>query len=461
MRPWNDSTLGEVLTVIRGVSYKKEQASRQPAKGYLPVLRATNIQDRLTFDELVYVPRANVSPEQLLRKNDIVIAASSGSRAIVGKAAQLNQDWEGSFGAFCFGLRPIESVSPRFVGWFLQTREYRNRVSELAAGVNINNLRTKHIEETPIRLPPLDEQERIVAEIEKQFTRLDAGVASLKRVQTALKRYRASVLKAACEGRLVPTEAELARKENRGYETGEQLLQRILKERREKWSGKGKYKEPATPNLVDLAELPEGWIWATVEQLSNVVRGASPRPAGDPKYFGGNISWITVGPITADETAYLKSVRETVTEAGRERSRYIEPHTLLLTNSGATLGVPKISLIGGCINDGVAALLDVNYPLKLYLLYFLRTQTKSLRGVNQGAAQPNLNTTIIKAITVPLPPRAEEQRIVAEIERRLSMIAELETMTSTELRRAIRLRQSILQRAFSGRLATTVGTGSL
>ena len=104
----------------------------------------------------------------------------------------------------------------------------------------------------PFPVPPLDEQQRIVAEIEKQFTRLDAGVASLKRVQIALKRYRASVLKAACEGRLVPTEAELARKENRSYETGEQLLQRILKERREKWNGKGKYKEPTAPDMTGL-----------------------------------------------------------------------------------------------------------------------------------------------------------------------------------------------------------------
>jgi type I restriction enzyme, S subunit len=130
---WTQSRLGDVLTVIRGVSYKKEVAKSQPADGYVPILRATNIQDRLMFDELVYVPRSNVSPEQQLRKGDIVVAASSGSRAVVGKAAQLNEDWNGSFGAFCFGLRPSETVNPRFVGWFLQTREYRNRVSGLAA----------------------------------------------------------------------------------------------------------------------------------------------------------------------------------------------------------------------------------------------------------------------------------------------------------------------------------------
>src|SRR6266516_897045 len=124
MTGWKLQKLGEVLKVIRGVSYKKEQASSEPAEGYVPIFRATNIQDGLTFDWLVYVPSSRVSPEQRLQKNDIVIAASSGSRAVVGKAAQLNADWDGSFGAFCFGLRPTDSVNPRFVGWFLQTREY-------------------------------------------------------------------------------------------------------------------------------------------------------------------------------------------------------------------------------------------------------------------------------------------------------------------------------------------------
>ena len=124
-----------------------------------------------------------------------------------------------------------------------------------------------------------------MAEIEKQFTRLEAGVTALRRVQVNLKRYRAAVLKAACEGKLVPTEAELARVGRvppRGvrpnaksaasgdaacndapYETGEQLLQRILAERRKNWTGRGKYKEPAAPDTAKLPPLPEGWTWAT------------------------------------------------------------------------------------------------------------------------------------------------------------------------------------------------------
>ena len=113
--------------------------------------------------------------------------------------------------------------------------------------------------------------------------------------------------------------------------------------------------------------------------------------------------------------------------------------------------MPKISLISGCINDGVAALLDVEYPLKQYLVHFLRTKTDSLRQVNQGAAQPNLNTTIIKAMPVPLPPLAEQPRILAEVDRHLSIVREVEAEVDNNLKRAQALRQVKLAEAFSSR----------
>ena len=120
----------------------------------------------------------------------------------------------------------------------------------------------------------LPEQRRIVAEIEKQFTRLEAGVAALRRVQANLKRYRAAVLKAACEGRLVPTEAELAKTGNRKakFETGEELLARILTERRQNWQGRGKYKEPAAPDTANLPPLPKAGHGRRIEQISTRVQ---------------------------------------------------------------------------------------------------------------------------------------------------------------------------------------------
>ena len=201
--------------------------------------------------------------------------------------------------------------------------------------------------------------------------------------------------------------------------------------------------------------LPKGWEWSPLGKLSNVVRGGSPRPAGDPRYFGGDIPWITVGPITADKTPYLRAVPQTVTAAGKERSRFVEPGTLLLTNSGATLGVPKITLIGGCINDGVAALLDVPESLKLYLLYFLQTQTERLRGVNQGAAQPNLNTTIIKDISVPLAPNDEQRRIVAEIEKQFTRMEAGVAALRRVQANLKRYRAAVLKAACEGRLVPT------
>ena len=127
------------------------------------------------------------------------------------------------------------------------------------------------------------EQRRIVEAIESYFTRLDDAVATLERVQRNLKRYRASVLKAAVEGRLVPTEAELARAEGRDYEPASALLERILAERRRRWheaGGRGKYQEPVAPDTTDLPELPEGWCWASVDgcRRCSLATAGSPVP---------------------------------------------------------------------------------------------------------------------------------------------------------------------------------------
>jgi type I restriction enzyme S subunit len=202
----------------------------------------------------------------------------------------------------------------------------------------------------------------------------------------------------------------------------------------------------------ELHQLPNLWIWTKIGEFVEIVRGGSPRPAGSPRYFGGNIPWITVGELTKDETIYLTKVSSFVTEEGRENSRFINADTLLLTNSGATLGVPKITLIDGCINDGSVALLGLDPIPKLYLYYFLKSQTKRLRQINQGAAQPNLNTDIVRNIVVPFPPMEEQKEVINEIERHISQIDHLENTIITSLRQSESLRQSILKRAFEGKL---------
>jgi type I restriction enzyme, S subunit len=455
---WSSTTLGDVLTVIRGVTYKKDQASSSPLREHIPILRATNIQNGLHFHDLVYVPKECVSDIQLLRRGDIVIAASSGSRTVVGKAAQLTIDWQGSFGAFCFGLRPKGAVEPRFLAWFLQTSEYRHRVSELAAGVNINNLRAIHIEQTPLRLPDLSEQNRIVTEIEKQFTRLDASVAALKRGEANLKRYRASALNAACEGRLVPTEAQLRRRtegspSEEPYESGKELLARVLVERRERLGRGEKYVEPKQARTGSPDALPLGWTWATFEQLCERVTVGF---VGSMKheYVEHGVPFLRSQNVRENRFDRQGLLHISASFHKRLSKSALQPGDLAIVRSGSvgvTCVIPESLPEANCSD-----LVLIQRPIGLvpqYGAYYMNSVAKRhVEAGKVGVALIHFNTKSVAALVIPLPPLAEQHRIVAEVERRLSVVDELERVVEANLQRAKSLRQSILHRAFSGNL---------
>lgn len=153
-------------------------------------------------------------------------------------------------------------------------------------------------------------------------------------------------------------------------------------------------------------------------EVSNVVRGSTPRPAGDPRYFGGDhIPWITVGEITKDDGVYLESTEAQLTELGASFSRQIPSGTVILSNSGWTLGVPKILRITGCANDGVAAFLDLDPRVDPLFLYFrLFGMTEYLRNViAAGGDQPNLNTDLISKLTIPLLTLEQQAEAVAQV----------------------------------------------
>lgn len=161
--------VADITSQIRGVSYKPSDVKEGQIRGAKPILRANNITaDGLVFDDLVWVDEKVISEHQLLQKFDIVIAASSGSKSVIGKASQLGQSWEGSFGAFCKVLRPkIDKVDPKYLYYFFQTKEYRTTVSFLASGANINNLRNEHLDNLQIPLPPLPIQKKIATILDK------------------------------------------------------------------------------------------------------------------------------------------------------------------------------------------------------------------------------------------------------------------------------------------------------
>jgi type I restriction enzyme, S subunit len=169
---------------------------------------------------------------------------------------------------------------------------------------------------------------------------------------------------------------------------------------------------------TEVGLIPSDWEVKTISQISNPVRGGSPRPAGDPRYFNGNyIPWLTVAALTNIPLSqlYVSETETYLTEQGSLHSRILEKETLIIANSGATLGVTKILAIKCCANDGIAALLDFDKGTnKQYLVYFINTQIKYLREVvATGNGQRNLNTGLIGNIKVPLPPTIEEQTAIA------------------------------------------------
>ena len=167
---------------------------------------------------------------------------------------------------------------------------------------------------------------------------------------------------------------------------------------------------------TEVGILPDDWDVLTLGELGTVVRGGSPRPAGDPRFFNGNyIPWLTVAALTTvpDHQLHISETFGFLTEEGSKRSRTLDIGTLIIANSGATLGVAKLLDVQCCANDGIAAILNRKNGDDEFLCHYINSQTKKLReDIATGNGQPNLNTGIIRGIAVPFP-QEEEQRAIA------------------------------------------------
>jgi type I restriction enzyme S subunit len=411
--------------------------------------RITDSEDHITEAAL------EESTAKLIPAGSILVVTRSGILshtlpvAVTTVPVTVNQDLK--------AITPKDGVLPEYVAWALRcfAREILNTCSK--QGTTVASIETAALHRFEIPVAPLDQQKRIVAEIEKQFSRLDEAVANLKRVKANLKRYKAAVLKAAVEGRLVESEAELARREGRSFETGAQLLQRILETRRSQWKGKGKYKEPAAPDTTDLPELPEGWVWASLDQLSwDSSYGTSAKCAYENK--GPPVLRIPNVDKAAIDLADVKYAPNDLTVAKEES---LSPGDMLVIRTNGSK-----SLIGR------AAVVTTQFQRPTtYASYLIRFrlledavlsawvlsywQSHSSRSwieskAATSAGQHNISMTVLATAPIPLSPADEQDRIVAEVERRLSIVRETEAQADANLTRAESLRQSILARVFSG-----------
>lgn len=185
---WPLARVGDLAEQVRGVTFAKGETSPVPAPGLLPVMTATNVTELgLVNDSVLHLPRSKVGANQILRKNDVLVTASSGSLSVVGRAVLVREELDATFGAFCKVLRPRGGVDPHYFAHFFRTSEYRSRVSRVAAGANINNLRNEDLDGFEIPLPPLPEQRRIASILDRAEELRSSGRISIARQEQFLR----------------------------------------------------------------------------------------------------------------------------------------------------------------------------------------------------------------------------------------------------------------------------------
>lgn len=318
-------------------------------------------------------------------------------------------------------------------------------------------------------IPPRAEQTRIVEKLEGLLSDLDTGVAELKAAQKKLGQYRQSLLKAAVEGALT---AEW-RKQNKPRETGAQLLERILTERRARWEAKQlakfkeqgktplkdwqkKYPEPVQPDTTNLPTLPDGWVWASLEQLSEFITSGS---RGWADYYAElGATFIRSQNINTDwlDLSDVAFVRPPVsTEGSRTRVR---PHDLLLTITGANVGKAawvEAEVGEAYVSQHVALIRPIETSCTKFLHMFLIAAAGGRGQLNKhayGAGKPGLNLQQVGSVTVPLPSLAEILAMEEAATRQLMALAEQALAIEFALKQSAAQRKNLLKAAFSGQL---------
>lgn len=352
--------LGDYIEQIRGVSYKPEDICTSTDKDAVAILRANNIQDDgLTFNNLVYVKRSKISDKQYIKKGDIVVCASSGSKNLVGKAAMANENMPVSFGAFCKVVRSQKLISS-YLGYFFQSPKYRSTISKLSGGANINNIRNEHIDELDIIFVSEVEQERIVNELNKI-----SNLISLRKQQLS-------------------------------------KLDELVKSRFIEMFGD-----------CDLSHSHNDW--RLIIEIGRVIGGATPKTNID-EYWNGEYRWITPAELDADSGYIYDSVRK-LTKAGVESCSLQEmPINTVILTSRAPIG--KLAIAGDTFycNQGFKNIICKEEIIPIYLYTLLLMNTEYLNSLGRGATFKEISKSILENIKIPVPPIEQQNKFAVFVE---------------------------------------------
>ncbi len=411
---------------------------------YVDISSVDNNAKRIVEPKRVPADGAPSRARQRLRGGDVLV---SMTRPNLNAVALVPPELDGAIGSTGFHvLRARSGVLPQWLYYGVQTRPFVGAMSELVQGALYPAVRPKDIRAFDLPVPALDEQRRIVAEIEKQFSRLEEAVANLKRVKANLRRYVAATLRAAFAGQLVPTEAELSRRHGHSFEPGSELLARLRSDRDSR-----KTKAVELPPTSLGVPASDGWVWTTLGECFKVSVGATPSRK-EPAYWGGSVPWVSSGEV---QFSRITRTKESITEAGlANSSTQINPAGAVLLGmigQGRTRGQAAILDIAAANNQNCASIWvpDTLVPPE-FVFFWLMSRYEQTRGEGSGNNQQALNKSLVEAIPLPLPPLVEQHRIVAEVGRRLSLVRAVEAQVVANLARARGSRQAILTKYFGG-----------
>jgi len=424
---WKWQTLGSCCEMYTGNSISESEKSSKYidlAEGYDYIAtKDVSFEQKIEYDNGVRIPFDSTFKHAY--KDSILMCIEGGSAG--RKIGILNRD-------VCFGnklcMLRADKVLNNFLFYFLQSVEFKKSFSGNMTGI-IGGVSIKKLKEIFMPIPPLAEQNRIIAKIEELLPYIDCYKQAWSKMEDFNKRFpgdmQKSILRLAIQGKLV---------EQRPFEgTGEELYQQIQAEKQRLIkAGTIKKENPLSEITEDEKpfDIPESWKWEKVGNIFEVIRGSSPRPKGSPLYWANEeteFNWVTIKDIS-DNTinGKLYKTHEYLTVAGAELSRYVDKGELIIAVSGSTTGKHCILGINGYIYDGLAAVINrTGIISSQYIMFFFDWVYEKLNSQKIGSAFPNINTDILKNTLIPIPPLAEQKRIVAKLEEILPLCDKLKS----------------------------------
>lgn len=452
---WTTTTVGELADSIQ-YGHTASSTTEQVGPRFL---RITDIQEsKVDWDTVPFcqIPQSQI-PNYRLAKGDLVFARTG---ATVGKSFLIQSEIpESIFASYLIRVRVTKAIDSRYLYYFFQSSDYWHQISDSSSGIGQPNVNGKKLAAITLPIAPLPEQRRIVARIEELFSRLDAGVAALRQAKAQLQRYRQSVLAAAVTGKLT----QAWREQHPDAEPAEELLVRILEQRRKQWSGKGKYNEAAHPEILSDG-MPSSWEYVRLDLLAEAV---DPNPKHrNPRYVENGFPFLSTAQFARGpgfDLSTAKSVaEETVLE--QERRCAFSNRSIAFSRKG-TIGktrfVPsshRFALLDSLCVINPSPEIDERYLNAALNSNWVQMHINSrVRGV----ALKQISLGEVRGLPIPLPPLAEQHQIVADVEARTTAIDHLEAELDRQITRSNRLRQSTLAAAFSGALNHTSNSDGL